>query len=61
MFPLALLFALPVLGTPVLDRRWDNLAVKHEWATVPKGWTTDRAAPADYKVRSILVSHLTGY
>ncbi len=29
-------------------KRWDNLAEKHAWADIPKGWRHKAIAPADY-------------
>ncbi|KAG6841456.1 hypothetical protein C0991_010881 [Blastosporella zonata] len=46
----ALLLALAQLGvaTP-LTRRWDDVAVKHSWVELPRGWEYHSSAPADYK------------
>ncbi|RDB15869.1 putative tripeptidyl-peptidase SED2 [Hypsizygus marmoreus] len=32
-----------------LQRRWDDLAEKHSWAEIPRGWAYISPAPADYK------------
>jgi hypothetical protein len=34
-----------------LDKRWDDLKVKHEWIDVPKGWVEVGRPPADYLLK----------
>jgi len=31
-----------------LLKRWDNLAEKHAWVDIPKGWSYKATPPADY-------------
>lgn len=31
-----------------LLKRWDNLAEKHAWVDIPKGWSYKATAPVDY-------------
>ncbi|KAG6886113.1 hypothetical protein C0993_002632 [Termitomyces sp. T159_Od127] len=32
-----------------LSRRWNDVAVKHSWVEVPRGWQYHSSAPADYE------------
>jgi len=36
------------LAKPLL-RRWDDVAEKHSWAEIPRGWEYECPAPADHK------------
>lgn len=31
-----------------LSKRWDDVAEKHAWAEIPRGWQHKAPAPADY-------------
>ncbi|KDQ50709.1 hypothetical protein JAAARDRAFT_185905 [Jaapia argillacea MUCL 33604] len=35
---------------PLLNRRWDDLKVRHSWVEVPRGWKLQGPAPADHKL-----------
>jgi hypothetical protein len=42
------IFALvPLCLAKPLSKRWDNLAEKHSWVDIPRGWEYDSPAPAD--------------
>jgi tripeptidyl-peptidase I len=44
-----LVLGLVQLGTSKIHlKRWDNLAVKHSWPEIPRGWEYKAPAPADY-------------
>jgi Pro-kumamolisin, activation domain len=44
-----LVLGLVQLGTSKIHlKRWDNLAVKHSWPEIPRGWKYKAPAPADY-------------
>jgi len=47
-FPLLLTLAHLALATPLL-RRWDDVAEKHSWVEIPRGWEYEAPAPAEYK------------
>jgi len=34
-----------------LDKRWEELKVKHEWTDVPKGWIEVGRPPADHSLK----------
>lgn len=34
-----------------LDKRWEELEVKHEWIDIPKGWVEIGRPPADYLLK----------
>ena len=34
-----------------LDKRWEEVKVKHEWTSVPKGWVEVGRPPADYSLK----------
>ena len=34
-----------------LDKRWEDLEVKHEWTHVPRGWVEVGRPPADYPLK----------
>ncbi|KJA25711.1 hypothetical protein HYPSUDRAFT_64438 [Hypholoma sublateritium FD-334 SS-4] len=44
---LALGLAQLALAKPLV-KRWDDVAEKHSWADIPRGWEHKAAAPADY-------------
>jgi tripeptidyl-peptidase-1 len=44
----ALVLASAALGK--LAGRWDDMAVKHAWAEVPRGWVSQGPAPPDHKM-----------
>ena len=49
MFWALLVFGLVQLGTSKsLLKRWDNLAVKHSWPEIPRGWEYKAPAPSNY-------------
>lgn len=49
MFPTVLAFGIAQLTVSAMHlKRWDNLAEKHSWVDVPKGWSYKSAIPADY-------------
>jgi tripeptidyl-peptidase I len=37
VFTLFVLNCIPVLAKP-FDKRWDDLATKHSWSSIPEGW-----------------------
>ncbi|KAG6826949.1 hypothetical protein H0H92_013786 [Tricholoma furcatifolium] len=39
----------PFGATSPLSRRWNDVAVKHSWLDVPRGWEYRSPAPEDYK------------
>ncbi|KZT21194.1 subtilisin-like protein [Neolentinus lepideus HHB14362 ss-1] len=44
------LAAASVWAKPLLEKRWDDLEVKHAWVETPRGWTYTQAAPAEHKM-----------
>ncbi|CAK5273720.1 unnamed protein product [Mycena citricolor] len=47
---LALALAQISVAKPVVNKRWDDMAVKHAWAEVPSGWEYHEAPPADHLI-----------
>lgn len=44
---LALGLAQLAMAKPLV-KRWDDVAEKHSWADIPRGWEHKAVAPADY-------------
>lgn len=34
--------------TKPLSKRWDDVAEKHSWVEIPRGWELHSSVPADY-------------
>ncbi|KAG6907889.1 hypothetical protein DXG01_006996 [Tephrocybe rancida] len=45
----AILVGLVHIATATPLRRWNDVAVKHSWVELPRGWEYHSSAPADYK------------
>ncbi|KAG6857498.1 hypothetical protein H0H87_002123 [Tephrocybe sp. NHM501043] len=50
LWPIAVVLAVAQLSaaTP-LSKRWNDVAVKHSWADLPRGWEYHSSAPADHE------------
>ncbi|TFK52035.1 subtilisin-like protein [Heliocybe sulcata] len=44
------LAAASVWAKPLLEKRWDDLEVKHAWVETPRGWTYQQPAPKDSRM-----------
>lgn len=47
-FPILIGLAHLAFAKPLL-RRWDDVAEKHAWVEIPRGWEYHSPAPADHK------------
>jgi hypothetical protein len=45
----AFVHANAILAKAILPR-WDDMATKHEWQVVPRGWISQGAAPAEHQM-----------
>jgi tripeptidyl-peptidase-1 len=60
IWSVVLLFALVhICAAKPLSRRWNDVAEKHSWVDIPRGWEYESPAPADFpfEMRIALKQH----